>query len=124
MNRLAPANLASIIMGTWFFAAAAGSYVAGKIAEASGSESLKSGGEIKAGTPEAIAYIENVNSVYTTIGWVAVGVGVVLILLAPLIKKLMHLDSLGDADHSLAGQSELAEPQATGMDSSEESIDS
>ncbi|MGI9495263.1 MAG: peptide MFS transporter [Mariniblastus sp.] len=123
MNRLAPANLASIIMGTWFFASATGNFVAGLIARASGSESLSSDGEIEAGTPEAIAYIENVNSVYTTIGWVAVAVGVALILLAPLIKKLMHLDSLGDADHSLAGQSELAEPQAAGVDTSGESID-
>ena len=78
MNRLAPANLASIIMGTWFFASATGNFVAGLIARASGSESLSSDGEIEAGTPEAIAYIENVNSVYTTIGWVAVAVGVAL----------------------------------------------
>ena len=50
-------------------------------------------------------------------------VGVVLILLSPLIKKLMHLDTLGDVDHSLAGQSELAEPQAAGLDTSGEGID-
>ena len=124
MNRLAPANLASIIMGTWFFAAASGNFAAGLIAKATGGEgSLEASKEIVAGSPEAIAYIENVNSVYTTIGWVAVAVGVVLILLSPLIKKLMHLDTLGDADHSLAGQSELAEPQAAGMDTSGESID-
>ena len=59
---------------------------------------------------------------YTTIGWVAVGVGVGLILLSPLIKKLMHLDSLQDVDHSLAGQSELAEPQAAGIDTSKETL--
>ena len=123
MNRLAPLNLASIIMGTWFFAAATGNFVAGLIAKASGSESLNDGDEIVAGTPAAIEYVQNVNQVYTTIGWVAVGVGVGLILLSPFIKKLMHLDTLGDADHSLAGQSELAEPQAAGMDTSGESID-
>ena len=122
MNRLAPLNLASIIMGTWFFAAATGNFVAGLIAKASGSESLNDGDEIVAGTPAAIEYVQNVNQVYTTIGWVAVGVGVGLILLSPFIKKLMHLDSLGDVDHSLAGQGELAEPQAAGTDTSKETL--
>ena len=38
MNRLAPAHMASLIMGTWFFASATGNFAAGLIAAATGSE--------------------------------------------------------------------------------------
>ena len=41
MNRLAPKHLASIIMGTWFFASATGHYAAGLIAAATGSRSTQ-----------------------------------------------------------------------------------
>jgi POT family proton-dependent oligopeptide transporter len=98
MNRLAPASLASIIMGTWFFATAAGNFAAGLIASATGAGSLESeGGEMTPGSAEAIAYMTSVSDVYTKIGWMAVAVGVVIILISPLIKKLMHLDTLRDA---------------------------
>ena len=52
--------------------------------------------------------------VYQTIGLWAIGVGVLVILVSPLIKKLMHLDTLRDSD-DLAGQGELGEPQAAGI---------
>ncbi len=98
MNRLAPANLASIIMGTWFFATSAGNFAAGLIASATGAGSLEgSDGEMLPGSAEAIAYVNSVSDVYTKIGWLAVAVGVVIILIAPLIKKLMHLDTLRDS---------------------------
>ncbi len=41
MNRLAPAKLASLIMGTWFFASAAGNFTAGQIARATGATDLE-----------------------------------------------------------------------------------
>jgi POT family proton-dependent oligopeptide transporter len=102
MNRLSPANLASLIMGTWFFASATGNFAAGLIAAATGSEGVDNAGPAR------------VMEVYSTVGWTAVGVGVAMMVVAPLIKKLMHLDTLGDAEPSLPGQSELAEPQAGG----------
>ncbi|MDP9415326.1 MAG: peptide MFS transporter [Pseudomonadota bacterium] len=104
MNRLAPAHMASLIMGTWFFASATGNFAAGLIAAATGAEGLE--GEA--------AGRETVLDVYSTIGWVAVGVGVAVIVVSPLIKKLMHLDTLRDEDE-LAGYKELAENQAPGM---------
>jgi len=103
MNRLAPAHMASLIMGTWFFASATGNFVAGLIAAATGSESAS--GEA--------AGKQTVMEVYSTIGWVAVGVGVSIIVISPLIKKLMHLDTLKDEE--LAGYKELGENQAPGM---------
>jgi POT family proton-dependent oligopeptide transporter len=98
MNRLAPAHMASLIMGTWFFASATGNFVAGLIAAATGSESAS--GEA--------AGKQTVMEVYSTIGWVAIGVGVAIIVVAPLIRKLMHLDTLRDAEEEeLAGYKQL-----------------
>ncbi|MEM7457553.1 MAG: peptide MFS transporter [Planctomycetota bacterium] len=101
MNRLAPASLASIIMGTWFFASATGNFAAGLIAQASGSGSLEAGDgseEMVPGSEAAISYMTSVTDVYTKIGWAAVIVGVVVMILAPFVKRLMHLDKLSDDD--------------------------
>jgi proton-dependent oligopeptide transporter, POT family len=90
MNRLAPAHMASLIMGTWFFASATGNFAAGLIAAATGSE--KASGE---GAGKAL-----VLDVYGTIGLYAIGFGILVIAVSPLIKKLMHLDTLKDADNA------------------------
>ena len=103
MNRLAPAHMASLIMGTWFFASATGNFVAGLIAAATGSEAASGEGAGK----------EVVLDVYNQIGWVAIAVGVGVIVVSPLIKKLMPLDTL--RDDSIAGADELGEPQAAGI---------
>ncbi len=105
MNRLAPAHMASLIMGMWFFASATGNFAAGLISAASGAGELQ--GE-SAGAKELVL------NVYSTVGWIAVGVGVFMLLISPLVKKLMHLNTLSDAEPSLPGQSELGEPQAGG----------
>ena len=41
---------------------------------------------------------ETVLAVYSNIGWIAIGVGVAVLIVAPLIKKLMHLDTLKDVE--------------------------
>ena len=94
MNRLAPAHMASLIMGTWFFASALGNFAAGLIASATGGEGV---GE-EAGK-------QLVLDVYGTVGWYAVGIGVAVMVISPLIKRLMHLDTLTD-DEGLAGAAE------------------
>ena len=106
MNRLAPAHMASLIMGTWFFASATGNFAAGLIAAATGAEGV---GE-EAGKQVVL-------DVYSTVGLYAVGIGVAVMVISPLIKKLMHLDTLQDdtVDDDLYGQSEVGEPQAAGM---------
>ncbi len=103
MNRLAPAHMASLIMGTWFFASATGNFVAGLIAAATGSEAASGEGAGK----------QVVLDVYNQIGWVAIAVGVGVIVISPLIKKLMHLDTL--KDDGLAGDAELGEAAAAGI---------
>ena len=102
MNRLAPKHMASLIMGTWFFAAATGNFVAGLIASATGSE--KASGE---GAGQQV-----VLDVYTQIGWIAVAVGVGVMVIGPLIKRLMHLDTLRD-EPEIAGDEPAAYPPAS-----------
>ncbi|MBO6768883.1 MAG: MFS transporter [Erythrobacter sp.] len=107
MNRLSPAHMASLIMGTWFFASATGNFAAGLIAAATGAEGV---GE-EAGKQVVL-------DVYSTVGWYAVAIGVGVMVISPLIKKLMHLDTIRDdnLDHDLEGQSEAGlEAQEGGM---------
>jgi POT family proton-dependent oligopeptide transporter len=100
MNRLAPAFMASLIMGAWFYMTAVGNFVAGKIGEATGGHS----GEMTK---------ETTLSVYWTIGLWTIGIGLVVLALSPFVKRWMHLDTLKDVE--LAGRLGLAENQAPGM---------
>ncbi len=103
MNRLSPTHMASLIMGTWFFASAAGNFAAGLIASATGAEGVgeESGKEVVLG-------------VYSTVGWFAVGIGIAVMVVSPLIKKLMHLDTI--RDDNLEGHAEAGlEAQEAGV---------
>ena len=105
MNRLAPSFMASLIMGAWFYMTAVGNFVGGKIGEATGGESGEMSKELTL-------------SIYTQIGWVAIGVGAVVLLLSPIVKKWMHLDTLRDDNvgDDLEGQAAAGlEAQEAGM---------
>jgi proton-dependent oligopeptide transporter, POT family len=83
MTRLAPSYLGSLIMGAWFYMTAVGNFVAGKIGEATGGE----GGEMVQSKTLAI---------YDQIGWIAIGVGLAVLAVSPIVKRWMHLDKLTD----------------------------
>ncbi|QZD94035.1 peptide MFS transporter [Qipengyuania gelatinilytica] len=103
MNRLSPAHMASLIMGTWFFASATGNFAAGLIAAATGGEGV---GE-EAGKQVVL-------DVYSTVGWYAIAIGVGVMVVSPLIKRLMHLDTI--KDDALEGQAEAGlEAQEAGV---------
>jgi proton-dependent oligopeptide transporter, POT family len=100
MNRLAPKFLASLIMGAWFYMTAVGNFVAGKIGEATGGHD----GEM---TKQGLL------DVYELFGYISIGVAVVVLLLSPIVKRWMHLDTL--RDEPLEGNKEAGEPQAAGI---------
>jgi len=83
MNRLAPTFLASLIMGAWFYMTAVGNFVAGKIGESIGGE----GGEMSK---------QGLLDIYNLFGWISIGVGVAVLLVSPIVKRWMHLDTLRD----------------------------
>lgn len=106
MNRLAPSHMASLIMGVWFFASATGNFAAGLISSAAGGDGLEG----------AEAGKELVLGVYSTVGWYAIGIGAVVLVVSPFIKKLMHLDTLRDVPDELTGSSEAGlEAQEAGI---------
>jgi len=82
MTRLSVPKMVGLIMGAWFLASGAGNFAAAQIAQLT---SADGGGA------------DQVISVYSTVGKLAVGVGLALIALSPFIKRMMHLDTL-DAD--------------------------
>ncbi len=97
MNRLAPKHLASLIMGAWFYMTAVGNFVAGKIGEATGGHD----GEL---TKQGLL------DIYELFGWIAIGTAVAVLLVSPVVKKWMHLDTLG-ADTTAPDAPNLAKAQ-------------
>lgn len=83
MSRLSLPHMLSLMMGTWFLSTAAGNFIAGLIAASTGGE-------------EGAASADAVLSVYSSIGWLAIGVAVVVLVISPFVKKLMHLNTLAD----------------------------
>ncbi|MDA8708674.1 peptide MFS transporter [Hellea sp.] len=81
MTRLSTPKMVGLIMGAWFLASGAGNFAAAQIAQLT---SADGGGA------------DQVIQVYSTVGKLAVGVGIALIALSPLIKKMMHLDTLDE----------------------------
>lgn len=105
MNRLSVRHMASLMMAAFFFGTAGGNYVAGFLGSIMGEGE---GGQITR---------ESALGIYWTMGLVAIAIGVVVVVVSPLVKKLMHLDTLrDDEDAEIAGEAELAEPQAAGFD--------
>jgi len=82
MTRLSTPKMVGLIMGAWFLASGFGNFAAAQIAKLTTADG---GGA------------EQVISVYASVGKLAIGVGIALVVLSPLIKKMMHLDTL-DAD--------------------------
>ncbi len=87
VTKLAPKHMTGTAMGGWFWSFAMSNYLAAIIASATGQ-----GGEGEAG--EAVLSAKDslfqYTDVYTTMGLITVGVGVVLLILNKPIKKLMH----------------------------------
>ena len=79
MTRLSVPKMVGLIMGAWFLASGAGNWAAAAIAKLT---AAGGGGE------------EQVLTVYSNVGWFAVAAGVALIVVSPLVKKFMHLDTL------------------------------
>ena len=86
VTKLAPAHLTGTLMGVWFLSFAGSNYVAGLLATLTGA-----GGHgtdsIQLTPAENLA---NYVDVYSTMGYSAVGIGIVICLFSPLLNKLMH----------------------------------
>lgn len=87
VTKLAPKHMTGTAMGGWFLSFAASNYVAGILATATGAGHGGGDGDAAA---DGAATLLQYTDVYTTMGLIAVGVGILLILLSKPINKLMH----------------------------------
>ena len=85
VTKLSPQRIVGFMMGMWFFASAAGNYVAGLIARATAAGSSEASSDVF-----NLAQKQSFMDVYTDVGWMAIFCGIFLALITPLLKKLMH----------------------------------
>lgn len=86
VTKMAPARVVGMTMGAWFLYSGLSNYLAGVIARTTGAETI--GGQIT-NVAEAKA---NYVSVYTNVAYVAMGIGVLMLLISPIIKSWMSTD--------------------------------
>ena len=85
VTKLAPKHMTGAVMGAWFLSMAFGNNLAGVLASFTGGE--EGGGE---GVVDAAQSLATYVDFYGRVGWVTVGIGVVLVVLSKPINKLMH----------------------------------
>jgi POT family proton-dependent oligopeptide transporter len=84
ITKLSIARIVGLMMGVWFLSIAVAQYVAGLVAQVASVETV--GGQVT----NLRVSLETYMGVFTTIGWVSVAIGALLLLLAWPLKYLMH----------------------------------
>ncbi|WP_425410174.1 peptide MFS transporter [Hyphococcus sp.] len=105
VTKMAPARVVGMTMGAWFLYTGLSNYLAGIIARGTGADTI--GGQLTDVAAAKATYA----SVYTNVSYVAIGVGVVMLLISPLIKSWMKLDEPKlDDDDGVGVTSPTAQP--------------
>jgi proton-dependent oligopeptide transporter, POT family len=86
VTKLAPAQVVGMTMGAWFLYSGLSNFLAGVIARSTGSETI--GGQLTDVAAAKATYI----SVYSSVGYIGIGIAVVMLLISPLIKSWMKTD--------------------------------
>jgi POT family proton-dependent oligopeptide transporter len=84
VTKLAPARAVGMTMGAWFLYSGLSNYLAGVIASGTGAETI--GGQLVDTVSAKATYI----SVYSQVGYIALGIAVIMLILAPFIKRMMQ----------------------------------
>ncbi|NNL90087.1 MAG: MFS transporter, partial [Marinicaulis sp.] len=88
VTKMAPARVVGMAMGSWFLYSGLSNYLAGIIARGTGAETI--GGQLTDVAAAKATYV----SVYTNVGYVAMAIGVGMLIISPLIKSWMKVDTL------------------------------
>lgn len=83
ITKLSVERVVGMMMGVWFLSSSVAHIAAGVIAKATATNTVAG-----VATDPALA-LQTFSSIFSTIGWVGVGVGVFLLLLSPILKKGM-----------------------------------
>ena len=84
VTKLAPARIVGMTMGAWFLYSGLSNLLAGVIARTTGAETI--GGQMTNVAAAKAGYIE----VYSQVGYIALGISVLMLLISPAITKMMH----------------------------------
>jgi POT family proton-dependent oligopeptide transporter len=84
VTKLSPSKIAGTAMGAWFLSFAIANYVGGKIATFTGGHS--DSGEVLT----AAEGLEKYTTVFSTLGFVLIGISILIMLFNKPLKKLMH----------------------------------
>ena len=83
VTKMAPARVVSMTMGAWFLYTGLSNYLAGIIAPTTGAETIS--GQVTNIAEAKTTY----GSVYLNVAYVAMGMGLVMLLISPIIKNWM-----------------------------------
>ncbi len=81
MTQLAPGSIQGLMMGMWFLASAYGQYVAGL---------LGAGMSTTSADASAVVKLHHYTAGFRHLGWYALALGVVLLIIAPGVRRLMR----------------------------------
>jgi POT family proton-dependent oligopeptide transporter len=84
VTKLAPPQAVGMTMGAWFLYSGLSNYLAGVIASTTGAETI--GGQLADTAAAKATYA----AVYTQVGYIAMAIAVVMLLISPIIKRMMH----------------------------------
>lgn len=84
ITKLAPARIVGMTMGAWFLYSGLSNSLASIIARATGAETI--GGQMTNVAAAKAGYIE----VYAQVGFIALGISVLMLLISPVITKMMQ----------------------------------
>lgn len=84
ITKLSMARIVAMMMGVWFLSIAVAQYVAGIVAQFASVETV--GGEVTNLKVSLDTYV----GMFSWIGWIAVGIGALLLLVSPFLKRWMH----------------------------------
>ncbi len=83
VTKLSVPRIVGMMMGTWFLFSSLGNYIAGWLASLTGSEDVSV-------TNTGLLDVTATADLYSLIGYIALGTGILLFVLTPLLKKGMH----------------------------------
>ncbi len=86
VTKLVPKDMTATAMGAWFLSIAGANYAAGMLAKLTGAEHGAGEGEVLDKAASLATYVD----VYSTMGYVTVGIGLFLVLVSPLVNRLFH----------------------------------
>ncbi|UAJ11292.1 peptide MFS transporter [Glacieibacterium megasporae] len=84
ITKLSIARIVGMMMGVWFLSISCAQYVAGVVAQVASVETV--GGQVT----NLKVSLDTYAGVFQTIGLIAAGIGLVLLVISPLLKRLMH----------------------------------